>query len=95
MKPDLKNICIAMLVFILVFTGCETANENVRQRQVADPAVIGRQMLEQVYTTITKDYVEPVHPHRLIVSAARGIQSEYSDVTLVQAIAGEIGRAHV
>jgi len=90
MKPDLKNICIAMLAFILVLTGCETANQNVQQRPAADPAAQGRQMLERVYESLLNDYVEPVHPHRLIVSAAQGIQSEYRDNILVQPVAGDI-----
>ncbi len=90
MKPDFKNICIAMLAFILVLTGCETANQNVQPRPAADPAAQGRQMLERVYESLENDYVEPVHPHRLIVSAAQGIQSEYGDNTLVQPVAGDI-----
>jgi carboxyl-terminal processing protease len=86
----LKIIHITVLVFVFAFTGCKVAEQNVQKRQVLDPVAEGRQMVEKVYTTIGTEYVEPVHPHRLLVSAAQGIEKEFRDVALLQEISGDI-----
>jgi C-terminal processing protease CtpA/Prc len=90
MTNYLKIISITALVFLLAFTGCTVAQKNVQQRQVSDPVAEGRQMIEKVYTAIQTKYVEPVHPHRLLVNAAQGIEKEFNDVALLQEISGDI-----
>ena len=86
----LKGISITVLVIVFAFAGCKAAKQNVRRQQVPDPVVEGRQMIERVYTAIQTDYVEPVHPYRLLVSAAQGIEKEFKDVALLQEISGDI-----
>lgn len=90
MRSYLKNISITVLVLVFAFTGCKAAEQNVRKGQVSDPVAEGRQMVEKVYTAIGTKYVEPVHPHRLLVSAAQGIEKEFKDVALLQEISGDI-----
>ena len=90
MKNYLKTISITALVLVFAFTGCKVAEQNVQKRQVTDPVVEGRQMIERVYTAIRTKYVEPVYPHRLLVSAAQGIEKEFKDVALLQEISGDI-----
>jgi len=90
MTNYLKIINITALVLVLAFTGCTVAQQNVQQRQVSDPVAEGRQMVERVYTAIQTKYVEPVHPYRLLVSAAQGIEKEFKDVALLHEISGDI-----
>jgi carboxyl-terminal processing protease len=90
MTNYLKIARITVLVLVFAFTGCKVAEQNVQKRQVLDPVAEGRQMVEKVYTAIGTKYVEPVHPHRLLVSAAQGIEKEFKDVALLQEISGDI-----
>ena len=90
MTNYLKGISITVLVLVFAFTGCKAAEQNVQKRRVSDPVAEGRQMVENVYTAIGTKYVEPVYPHRLLVSAAQGIEKEFNDVALLQKISGDI-----
>jgi len=90
MTSYLKIISITVLVFVFAFTGCKEAQQNVRKQQVLGPVAEGQQMIERVYTAIQTKYVEPVHPHRLLVSAAQGIEKEFKDVALLQEISGDL-----
>jgi hypothetical protein len=90
MKNNWKFLIAGSLLLALAFIGCKTAEQHAVTRQLADPTAEGRLMVESVYAAIQTDYVEQVHPHRLLVSAARAIGKEFNDGSLLQEISGEV-----
>jgi len=82
MKKSHLLINRILLLIILVFIGCSASRSYAQESNksfnyIANNEQVeqGQELINDTYNLVAKNYVDPVHPYRLMIGAVKGIES--------------------